>query len=87
MGKLCNALLRDGSTVDLIALAIVKVTGCKKNATFVTASTSSIPDVVDVQKQIRVGGLCRAVDVNCASIGGFTHLSCRKSDMPIFLIA
>lgn len=87
MGKLLLTSGGDGSSIELIALAIIIVLGRQKLATFVTPSAICIPFFIYCLKffiWIWLGG---AVDIHGSAVWWLPWLVLRKTDVAIFLVA
>ena len=87
MRELLLTLLRDGSTIHLVAVAVVEWLGRYELASLVTASAICIPLVENIQEVLIRFWLRGTVDVDSTTIRWLARLILGKSNVAIFLIA
>ncbi len=87
---MCKLLLtsgRDGSSVELIALAIIIVLGRQKLATFVASRAVRVPNVMYRQEFLIWIWLGGAVDIYGSAVWCLPWVVLRKTDVTILLVA
>lgn len=87
MGELLLTLRRDGSTVHLVAVAIVVRLSLEELASLVAAGAICIPLVEDIQELFIRLRLCGTVDVDVTAVRWLARLILGKSNVAILLIS